>query len=179
MARSPAARAMVAPVKPQPIKIDRSKIPELLGVNELKRADMDLGSFVVFVENNVTRDKVLRPAWWANHVGRLRIGAPVVVMRKDMTMVLELRVRMASPGMVKFIIMGEYLEEGAGASEAEPAEVPPVDNPEAYEVKSTPQNGYIVVFRATGAPISPTDKRFTQIEAIAWANSHNKQAFTS
>ena len=57
--------------------------------------------------------------------------------------------------------------------------VPPVDNPEAYEVKSTPQNGYIVVFRATGAPISPTDKRFTQIEAIAWANNHNKQAFTS
>jgi hypothetical protein len=36
-----------------------------------------------------------------------------------------------------------------------------------------------VVFRATGAPISPADKRLTQIEAIAWANDHNKQAFTS
>lgn len=176
-APKPAAKP-VTRTSPQPIKIDRSKVPELLAPNELKRADMELGSFVVWVPNDVTRDKVLRPAWWANHVATLRVGTPVVVMRRDMSMVLELRVRVSSPGMVKFIIMGEYDEAQADA-EAGKAEMPELENPDAYDVKHTPQRGYVVLFKANGQQVSPADRKFGERDAILFANEHNKQAFNT
>lgn len=158
---------------PQKIAIDRSKIPDLLHPGEMKRADMELGSFVVWVDNTIAREKVLRPSWWANHVAQLKPGTPVTVMRRDMSMVLELRVIMSAPGMAKFVVMGEF---DAKTDAPEVAELPPLDNPDAYEVKHTPATGYIVLFKANGQRISPIEKKFTEAEALAFANDHNKQA---
>lgn len=162
--------------RPKPINIDRSKIPDLLSPSGLARAEHATGSFIVWVDADVDRKRILTPSWWANHVAALKPGAQVTVMRRDMSMVLDMRVKHSAPGMVQFVILTEIGEDAPGvpATDTETS-VPAIDNPDAYKVGFS-QGGWYVQFNATGEMLKPASLKLTRLQAHTFANEHNKAA---
>lgn len=159
--------------------------PYVIGMNALQDAATARGNYLVRVPNDKTREDVLRPSAWANMVPLLsRLPhARIEVVREDGTLDMDLRVLECSPGMVRMLVLREYVNnsnlEAAKAEANKPAEAPTVDlvAPDGYKIVHLPaavERGWAIQLVSTGEWLEKKipDKGL----AVAKAKAHKLKA---
>ena len=124
---------------------------EILPPNDLQSAAHFRAAYVAFVPNDTPLERILTPAFWANHwkaftqqgqsnANEPRLGGIIEVMRKDMTLDVTLRVIGVGPGYVETRVIGEaYVDDSqmkrAAAENGDEAGLP--DVPYGYKAYFT------------------------------------------
>lgn len=155
----------------------------VLPANKLARlADYDRGSYHVVLPRHVLTEDILKPAFWANHVRRLRFGDLVDVVTEDGQLDIQLRVLSVEPGMVHMRLRFGFESESrkadlaaaAAATQAAEQLAEQMVSPDGYKCGFTKANGYYVQLKATGEVLAKSlpDMR----SAKAYANAHAAKA---
>jgi hypothetical protein len=159
--------------------------PAVASVNELKRADFEIGNYLIWVPNHRTFDEVMTPGFWAQCTGMMRQGYRVQVMRLDLTLDLELRVIEVKPGLVKMRVLRKYVSDenlrGAKGAQASKAADDEADQalamPDGYKYVHIPRGaeaGHAVQLKSTGEWLKKG--LGSKAAAVAAANAHKAEA---
>ena len=145
-------------------------------------ADYERQAFHVVVEDHVTLEDIVRPAFWAHHAAKVKKLALIDVVRADMTLDVQLRVIDVGVGYIKVRPLRIYEDKqavkerkaaqdaGQDADEAAAA----IKLPEEYKITATGKGGFTVTYLPNDAKIA-TGKR-TRLEAIAVVKDHAEKA---
>lgn len=157
---------------------------KILPANELHQtAEYARGYFHVPVPNDTRYEDILRPGFWANHVGRLKPGALVDVVSEDLQLDIQLRVIRVDPGMVMMRVRHGYESEArreemaAPAKPVEPRKAEPMPKvPDGYKVGHTKADGHYVKLAVTGKLVA--SKLPSNAAAVRAAIAHHTVANT-
>lgn len=143
-------------------------------------ADYSRDSYHVEVDNDVTLEDILRPAFWAHHIPRLRKNALIDIVRLDGSMDVQLRVIEVGIGYARMRPRLVWEDETVAAARAQTDTVIAEHNaieasvPPEYKVSHNIKTGFTVTFVPTGAAISKGHK--LRGEAVASARAHAGKA---
>lgn len=158
-----------------------------LPMNGLRGADYARTHYLVEVENDVTLEDVLTPAFWAHHHKQMPRLTVVEIVRKDLTLDGQFRVVRCEVGAVFLRPLGhiinneDNIKRAVADKEAQDiADGINLDVPEGYKVKHAPF-GYYVMMTVPGAEAENLTKGrsgLSKAECAAFAREHHKRATT-
>jgi hypothetical protein len=135
--------------------------------------------FFVVVDNDVTVDDIMRPAFWAHHASRLKRFNTITIVREDDSLDMDVRVVAAGQGFVRVRPIRIWEDEAvaaARAAEASAAETAPAEIvvlPEEYKITSG-RGSFVLTFLPTDERIGSGYK--TRTAAINAAREHARNA---
>lgn len=141
-------------------------------------AEYDAPHFHVRVDNDVTLEDILRPAFWAHHAGKLRPFNVIDIVRENMSLDVQVRVTEIGVGFVAVRVLRAWEDESIAAARAATlaaAETIGADVELPAEYKITHSKGSFVL------TYIPTDTRIgngykTRAGAVAAARDHAGKA---
>ncbi len=144
-----------------------------------RSAEYERSYWHVVVDDTITLDDLMRPAFWAHHANKLQRGHLVDVVRSDMTLDVQLRVLEAGVGFVVMRPRIVFEDEGAVAERQARAAIDAGEAvemvlPEQYKITHTGRGGFTVTYVPTDAKIVTGKK--TRAEAYAAAKDHAQKA---
>jgi hypothetical protein len=143
-------------------------------------ADYARDSYHVEVDNDVTLDDILRPAFWAHHISKLRKNALIDVVRADGSLDVQLRVVEVGIGYAK--MRARFVWEDGEVAAARQAVDDAVEAhnsidvavPSEYKIGHNVKTGFSVTLVSTGAVVAKGLK--LRGEAVAAAKAHATKA---
>lgn len=136
-----------------------------------RTADYCRSHWHVVVTPDITLDDILRPGFWAHHVGSLNPMDLVDVVSQDMTLDVTLRVTGKGIGFVDMRPVRVYASEATQAGDDEP-EID-LTVPEGYIVNHAPKTGWRVLTKDPHLEVSRNHK--TRMEATLAAIEHSRR----
>lgn len=154
---------------------------KVLPANAMSQAaEFSRRSYHVVVDNDVTLDDIMKPAFWAHHIPKLEKHALIDVVRNDGSLDVQLRVIETGIGFASMRPLrvwedGEVAADRAaseaaiGAHNSAETAIPP-----EFKITHNVKTGFTVTLAATGAVISKGHK--LRGEAVASAKSYASKA---
>lgn len=127
----------------------------------------------VNVDPSATLEDILRPGFWAHHVGRLKVGDLVDVLTTDGGIDIQLRVIESGIGFVSMRPLRIWVREEADTGPQTPVEALG-DVPDGYIVNHTPKTSWRVLTKEPSAEVSRGHK--SKAEATNAAIAHAAKA---
>jgi len=164
-----------------------SNTPKLLSARYMGSAETERSYFHVEVDADVSLQDILTPAFWGHHASRVKRGTLIDVIRRDLTLDVQLRVLETGKGFVKVRPIRVYEDEAAAAQIAETAaRIEQINADDTVENEILPADFYKISHVARGAKAGfvviykPTDTRIAEAvalrpDAVRLALAHAKQ----
>ena len=142
-------------------------------------ADYARGYFHAVVDDTITLDDLLTPAFWAHHTRSLTPMTLVDVVRQDMTLDVQLRVLETGTGYVRMRPLRVFedevrAKEMAAVAAAKDEVSAGVKLPVEYKITSAGKGGFTLTYVPTDAKIA--EKIKTHGAAVQMAKDHAKIA---
>lgn len=134
-------------------------------------ADYDRPYFHVTVPNDVTLEDLQRPAFWAHHTTKLKVGALIDVVRENLSLDVQLRCLGAGVGFAKMRVLREWEDKEVAksvANEATGAE-PETALPPEYKI-TVSRGSFTLTYVPTDIKLESNLK--TRAAAVAAAKAH-------
>jgi hypothetical protein len=144
-------------------------------------AEYDRPYYHVTADDDVTLSDLLRPAFWAHHVPKLKPGALVDVVNKGMTLDVQLRVVATGPGFVNMRPLRVWEDKEVAKARAEAAKAKDASDTDLASVPLPPEYKIGASKGAFSLTFLPTETRLetnlkTRAAAIEAAKKHAKAA---
>jgi len=139
-------------------------------------ADYARGYFHAVVDDSVTLDDLLTPAFWAHHTRSLTKMTLVDVVRQDMTLDVQLRVIETGIGYVRMRPLRVFEDEVRAKEMADAAaatagtDADEVKLPAEYKITTAGKGGFTLTFVPSDAKIG--EKIKTEAAAVQMAKDH-------
>lgn len=151
---------------------------KVLPVLSLGQAEYTAPRFHVRVDDDVTMDDIMRPAFWAHHAGKLRPFNTIEVVRQNLSLDVELRVIEVGTGFVVVRPLRIWEDEAiaqARAAAVESANTVGADTilPTEYKI-TTARGNHVLTYTPTDTKLGSSYK--THALAVAAAREHAVKA---
>jgi hypothetical protein len=127
-------------------------------------ADFTRDSYHVEVNNDVTLDDILRPAFWAHHMRKLKKNALIDIVRADGSLDVQVRVTDVGLGFATVRPLRVWEDPEVAAARAATEQAVEAHNatdtaiPSEYKISHNARTGFTVTYLATGETISKGHK---------------------